>query len=729
ADEWLACRPGGEAVVALGIVREALQQGRGDDLPRSLRKAMGHIASDYSLTRVSDMSGISQDRLKALQETVLSAKKPLVLGSGSANGTLNGTQTDLAANVLNWILDPELSLLDFSRGHRVAEATPRSAVETFWSELGDGQAQTLLLNNVNPLYSMPPGSEIASILQRSDLFVVSFSNFMDETTQLANLVLPVKMALETWDEYGGQQGLTGLQQPALGKLYDLPSLGDLLLACVFGDRPPAPDYKQYLINELITRKQVARETDWIEGLQRGGWFPASKDRGDHKPRPSKNFSDLFLALKPPQADGLALMAAPSIRFHDGRGANRPWLAEIPDPVTRIAWQTPVWIHPETLEQRGLAHGDGVQIVVDDQLLEAPAYATQETRPNVLVVATGQGHSAYGRYAAHQGANPFRLLPSGTQIGSGAPQMAAMAVALKPSGKTLALAHTDGSREQYERTIALSTPFAEEGHHDEGHAPGLIMEGYPLTLPLAEGYRKDRDFYPPHAHDTYRWAMTVDLDRCIGCGACAAACYAENNVGIVGAERIAEGREMAWLSIDRYHDQTRPEQLIFIPMLCQHCDNAPCESVCPVYAPHHNKEGMNNQIYNRCIGTRFCSQNCPYKVRRFNWFAWQWPGNLKLQLNPSVTVRAKGVMEKCSFCIQRIKAAHSVAKNEQRQIRDGEVVPACVQTCPTQALTFGNLMDRQSRVRKQTEDPRAYQVMGYLNTKPAVIYLKKVVHTV
>jgi molybdopterin-containing oxidoreductase family iron-sulfur binding subunit len=220
-------------------------------------------------------------------------------------------------------------------------------------------------------------------------------------------------------------------------------------------------------------------------------------------------------------------------------------------------------------------------------------------------------------------------------------------------------------------------------------------------------------------------MVVDLDRCIGCGACAASCYAENNIGIVGVDRVLEGREMAWLSIERFHDPEHMEKVNFLPMLCQHCDNAPCESVCPVYAPHHSKEGLNNQIYNRCIGTRFCVQNCPYKVRRFNWFDWPWPEPTNLQLNPDVTVRSKGVMEKCSFCIQRIKAAHNVAKNEKRLIRDGEVQPACVQTCPTGALAFGSLMDPGSRVRKLVDDPRAYQAMGYLNTKPAVIYLKKV----
>jgi molybdopterin-containing oxidoreductase family iron-sulfur binding subunit len=224
-------------------------------------------------------------------------------------------------------------------------------------------------------------------------------------------------------------------------------------------------------------------------------------------------------------------------------------------------------------------------------------------------------------------------------------------------------------------------------------------------------------------------MVVDLDRCIGCSACVAACYAENNVGVVGEKQVINGREMAWIRIERYEDPDDPTRQIYFPMMCQHCDNAPCEAVCPVYAPHHSKEGLNNQIYNRCIGTRFCGQNCPYKVRRFNWLEWPWPDPLQMQLNPDVTVRSKGVMEKCSFCIQRIKVAHGHAKNEKRTIADGEVIPACVQTCPTEALYFGNLMDPESTVRKLVEDPRAYQVMGYLNIKPAVIYLKKVLQTI
>jgi molybdopterin-containing oxidoreductase family iron-sulfur binding subunit len=407
----------------------------------------------------------------------------------------------------------------------------------------------------------------------------------------------------------------------------------------------------------------------------------------------------------------------------------------------------VSIHPQTLRQHGLKQGDVVELKSSWGTMEAPVYETEGVRPGVLVMSMGQGHQLFGRYAEAMGTNPVTLLSPEVEPLSGSPLFSVNLSSLRPTGRSLGsaptdgsngfrtqfgifyrqgLAHTDGSKVQHGRKIALSVDIRELGKEKKEIKKGLGMWDFPLVLPLPEGYDKKRDVYPPHDHQTYRWGMVVDLDRCIGCSACAAACYAENNVAIVGPDRIREGREMAWLSVERYLDEEMMKKVTFLPMLCQHCDNAPCESVCPVFAPHHSKEGLNNQIYNRCIGTRFCSQNCPYKVRRFNWFDWKWPKPLNHQLNPDVTVRSKGVMEKCSFCVQRIKEAHGRAKDEKRDIRDGEIQPACVQTCPTKALIFGNLMDRNSQVRTLTDDPRAYQVMGYLNTKPAVFYLKKVV---
>ena len=281
-----------------------------------------------------------------------------------------------------------------------------------------------------------------------------------------------------------------------------------------------------------------------------------------------------------------------------------------------------------------------------------------------------------------------------------------------------MAHTDGSFFQHDRDLMQTMTLAGyQNALNSGQTPSI-------DLPYAAGYDPKKDFYPPHQHREYRWGMVVDLDRCIGCSACVVACYAENNVAVVEKTQVLKGREMSWIRIQRYFDPNKGVAR-WLPMLCQHCDYAPCESVCPVYAPFHNPEGLNTQVYNRCMGTRFCLQNDPYKVRRFNWFTYTHPNPLNWQLNPDVTVRQKGVMEKCSFCIQRIIETKIRARKEGRKVKDGEFTTACAQTCPTDTLTFGNLLDANSRISRMIKDTRRYQVLGYLNTKPAVIYLKKV----
>jgi molybdopterin-containing oxidoreductase family iron-sulfur binding subunit len=633
----------------------------------------------------------------------------------------------MAVNLLNALLDPDLTLLDFARRHSVERAAKRSEASALFEKLGQSPEGVLLLNNVNPVFSIPSSGAVTQALKQESLFTVSFTNFMDETAQTANLVFPVKLPLETWDEYSGTTGIVSMVQPTMAGLTGAPHLGDLFLRLAHGG--PAKNFQEFLSLKLSSSGFLKDRVDWVYMLQEGCLFRNIPSEAPALQWISAEEVRSALGRLPlPKATDLTFFAAPSLRFFDGRGANRPWLCEVPDPLTKVTWQSPVSVHPKTLREQGLKQGDVVEFKSPWGTLEAPVYETQSVHPGVLVMNLGQGHELFGRYAEGMGLNPAKLLPPETEPLTGSPLFSAKIASLRATGRSLALAHTDGSKFQHGRKIAVSVALAELGK-EKKEKKGLRMWDFPLVLPLPEGYDKTRDVYPSHDHHTYRWAMAVDLDRCIGCAACAAACYAENNIGIVGPDRIREGREMAWLSIERYLDEETMKKLTFLPMLCQHCDNAPCESVCPVYAPHHSKEGLNNQIYNRCIGTRFCSQNCPYKVRRFNWFDWKWPKPLNLQLNPDVTVRSKGVMEKCSFCVQRIKEAHGRAKDENRDIRDGEVQPACVQTCPTGALVFGNLMDKNSRVRKQVDDPRAYQVLGYLNTKPAVFYLKKVIQEI
>lgn len=728
ADRWLACRPGAEAFIAMGLIRQALNAGAGGALGPAAQQTLRELTAGYRLEKVAAVSGISTDILQHLSQVMLTSRRPLFLGTPSAACGPNALQANIGANLLQRILDPELQRIDFNGRHRVETAHRRSEIYSFCQQLAADPQGVLLLHNANLRHCLPPQNGIASALAEKTLFTVSFSNFMDATTRQADLVLPVRLPLESWGEYGGKAGLVSTLQPAMPALTGAPHLVDVLTALIPDVRPGDRHSRHSLYTHLKHTGVLRNRLQWAQTLQKGGIFQkfAAEDRPPLPELAEGPHMDALRAMVPPQSGGLSLIAAPSIRVFDGRGANRPWLSEIPDPLTKVAWQTPVQVHPATLAQRGLAQGSVVRVQSEKGVLETPAYASHGTIPDVLIMEIGQGHAGFGRYAQKESVNPFHLFPARTDARSGGPTFYTPLTTIKNSGQRADIVHTDGSRTQHGRRIALTVPVSDLVAGKRPPAPGLTMETFPLTLPLPAGYDKKRDFYPAHPHSRYRWSMIVDLDRCIGCGACAAACYAENNLAVVGKARMLEGREMSWMRIERYLDPEHPERVVFLPMLCQHCDNAPCEPVCPVYAPHHSKEGINNQIYNRCIGTRFCSQNCPYKVRRFNWFDWQRPDPLPLQLNPDVTVRAKGVMEKCSFCVQRIKDAHDRAKNAKRAIFDGEVTPACAQTCPTQALTFGNLMDPHSRVARLVHNPRAYQVMGYLNTKPAVIYLKKVI---
>ncbi len=727
ADEWIKCPPGGEAAVCLGIINAILDAGSGNSLSPRIRNAMQGIAGPYTRSRVRDLTGISMDQFEAMIRRLMAAEKPLVLGTGALSHSKSDLQANIAVNLLNALLEPELRLLDFKNRHRVEQAGGHAETADFFEKVRQDAPAVLILNNVNPVYSTPGGTEIEALLSGEAPFVVSFSNFPDETSQTADLVIPAALALESWGEYGSGSARLSTLQPAMPPLTGAPPVGDLFLETLGKDTTRHQSMKHYMLARLEGGGLITDQTAWLAAIQKGGIFssPAS-DAKEADVSIKTEFTAYFKDLIEPAKAGANFIALPSLRFFDGRGANLPWLCEIPDPVTKVAWQTPLMVNPQTAAQNGLSHASRAEIAAGDKKITAMVYETKSVMPGVFAMHTGQGHSAYGRYAENRGANPARLLAGEYDPASGELLASASPVSIRKLKTGPALSHTDGSIDQHERKIALTAALSELRNAPLPKKHGLTMHDFPLTLPLPEGYDPKRDFYPPHDHEDYRWAMVVDLDRCIGCNACAAACYAENNLGVVGEEQVINGREMSWMHIERYEQIGAPEKLIFLPMLCQHCDNAPCESVCPVFAPHHNKEGLNNQIYNRCIGTRFCAQNCPYKVRRFNWFEWKWPEPLNLQLNPDVTVRTKGVMEKCSFCIQRIKAAHNQAKNEDRMIKDGEVTPACVQTCPTDALTFGSLMDEYSRVSRLVRDRRAYQVMGYLNTKPAVIYLKKVV---
>ena len=463
-----------------------------------------------------------------------------------------------------------------------------------------------------------------------------------------------------------------------------------------------------------------------------------------------------VAYQPPRYEGtgeLHLVVYPSMRFFDGRTGNRPWLLELADPVTKVSWASWVEMHPTTAERLGIEQGDEVEVASPHGAVTTRVYVYPGVVRDTVAIQMGLGQNN-GRWNEGLGVNPVSLLGS-VDPQTGAVNSAGVKVSVTRTGRgNVRRAFPrglveQGVRVQHDRRIAQAVGLAtitrldqqgrgeipgENQHIEElKGAGGFVPE--PVQTDPAASYPPPGTEYGEYIDNDTRWAMVVDLARCIGCASCVIACHAENNIPVVGPHEVLKGRDLHWLRIERYWGVGRDEaeayredgtdDTRFLPMLCQHCGQAPCEPVCPVYAAYHTPDGLNGQVYNRCVGTRYCAQNCPWKVRVFNWFTYQFAEPLNWQLNPDVTVREKGVMEKCTFCVQRIHEVERNAASEMRPVRDGEVVPACVQTCPTEVFVFGNFSDPNSAVTRAAHSHRGYRALGELNTHPAIVYLSKV----
>jgi len=725
ADRWICVRPGEEYAIALGMLRLALEDGVLSGLSARQMEQLKASVQPWTRRAIEKMTGVKPETITALARAFVQAQNPLALAGGFSGE--QPVETAVAADLLCLIKQGSHRTMDFMDTSSLSDVTPASEMKLLAEQCLGGEVDMLLIHDANPLFSLPSSMDFSRSMAAVP-FVVSFSSMPDETSERAHLILPVHTALESWGDYAPRKQVTGLMQPVMGPVANTRHVGDLLIGV--GKKYAGPvafpwaDFLHLLQTSWAGRLPLQRrnrediKTFWFASLKTGGQWETG---GRVDTNPQRAPADYRFPKPSSEARGdnsYQLVAYPTIQFFDGRGASRPWLQELPDPMTNLCWSGWVEINPKTAKHLGIAEGDVLQITSPYGSLTIPAFPYHGVPAGTLAIPIGQGHSASGRYARGRPASPAQILPPGPDARSGGMIWSLSGVTLRKTGGIIPLATTAGSSRQHDRAIARSISLRQYADESSaGHQPRL-------HLPLPDGYDPEKDFYPAHTHTGYRWGMAVDLDRCIGCGACLVACNAENNIAVVGRDEVRRGREMFWIRIERYFEEDNPG-VRFIPMLCQHCDNAPCEPVCPVFAPHHGTDGLNNQVYNRCIGTRFCSQNCPYKVRRFNWFSCTRPEPLNWQLNPDVTVRGKGVMEKCSFCIQRIVEAKNRAGSESRMVRDGEILPACVQTCPTDALAFGNLLDPQSRVSQLMRDSRAYQVLDHLNTKPAVIYLKKV----
>ncbi len=743
ADQWLAPIPGSEVSLALGMANAVLSSRPSAPADAA---ALRPVLAPYGLDRVAQDTGLPAETIRKVFDEFVALSPSLAVAGGI--GLQHPSSVDLCAavNILNYVAGNVGATVRFGAGLPAGDGYP--ALVELQRAMDGGQIDVVIFHEADPLYTVPKSSGFAAALAKVKL-KVSTSLHFDDTAAACDLVVPNLHSLERWDDSRPRAGVFGLMQPVMEPVYRNVSTGDVLLQVARKARGAlaatftAPTYEAHLksVWAELARARGAGSFDafWRSALARGGIYdPAPAPRAVALAATAGQFGGGSAAIG---GDGEFVFAPfPSSMYHDGRGANRPWLLENPDPVTKITWQSWVEVHPEAARELDVREGEILKLTSAAGSIEASVYVYPGVRKDVLAMPLGLGHAEYGRYAKGRGVNAADLLAADGAAGF-LPYLATR-VRVEKTGRYRKVAKTEGTPRELGRGITETMPVAlaargltvEQAYQAEGHEPHEInTDSEKEAIKGFDESQREMRKFGAYALEQPMWGMAIDLARCTGCSSCVTACYAENNIPHVGEDDVLRGREMSWLRIERYFhggEEGEPISARVIPMLCQHCDNAPCEPVCPVYAAYHTADGLNGQVYNRCVGTRYCANNCPYKVRYFNWFAYAklaFPEPLNLQLNPDVTVRARGVMEKCTFCVQRIRAAQNTARLEDRPLRDGDVTTACAQACPSGAITFGNLLDPESKVSVAARNHRGYHVLEDINVRPAVTYLAKVVH--
>jgi molybdopterin-containing oxidoreductase family iron-sulfur binding subunit len=599
----------------------------------------------------------------------------------------------------------------------------RDTLPELIADLNNGRVQFLVLLDVNPVYDSPPELGFSAAVSKARTSI-HWGLYDDESANVCTWHIPAAHYLESWSDVRAFDGTAAIVQPLIAPLYDGRSVHELLSALI----DPSPQTSYDLVRETW-RPQFGDQFEaiWHQALADGVLTGTAFSPRDLSIQPQA-VGELLAASPsaspaaaepspaPRNGDSLELVTCPDPCIGDGRFANNGWLQELPKPLTKLTWENAVLLSPADAERLSLETGDVVrlQTATGSAAISAPVCVVPGHAPGCVTCHLGYGRSRAGRNGTGLGFNAYHLLSA---VAPGAPQR----VTLTRTGGNHSLARTQSHFAIDDRHIVYSTSLDDYQQHAQ--AKEAIVH-----------HHEHESFYPKIADDGFAWGMSIDLSKCIGCSACVVACQAENNIPIVGKEGVLRSREMHWLRIDTYYQGSpdNPESLQQ-PMLCQHCEQAPCEVVCPVAATTHSMEGLNEMTYNRCVGTRYCSNNCPYKVRRFNFLQYQDESSpvLKLLHNPNVTVRSRGVMEKCTYCVQRINSARITAKKaavdsgESLAIADGAVQTACQQACPSQAIVFGDINDPQSRVAKLKADVRDYSVLAELNTQPRTTYLARV----
>ncbi len=646
--------------------------GRLKTLPRSI----SHATSQET----AEATGLPADRLLKLTERLTHARSPLLISGGISTSCKNGLDTAMLGGLLQWSSGQIDKTVNFSKSEGYEKVGTLNDLEKLSDRFAAGKIGLAMIAAADPLQASAPGAKLRKVFGKASLSV-GIAELMNETVKQCDLVLPLSHSLESWGDASPRRDTKTVIQPALKPLYNSLPQGDILLRLLArsGHENGSESYQDYVFKSWKNEYQPRQ----IESLMDRGFIELREEPGNTRldMEQARIFADGFELA--PVHRRPTLVAAPSIRSFDGRSADLQLLSEIPDPLTTISYGRWISIPPEEAASKHIDDND--EVLVSNGVWNAalPAKIQPLLPAGVFMIPADDPKASFFGVDKESGEG-IRYLSD---------------IEIEKTGRKLHNPILSASTSQHGRGL-IPDPQAHEKE------------------PMHETY----SFYPKPRYENYHWTICVDLDSCTGCSACVAACYIENNVPIVGKKEHLRGRELSWLRIEPYYEDRGKAH--FLPMMCQQCDNAPCESVCPVYATYHNPEGLNAQVYNRCVGTRYCSNNCPYKVRRFNWFDPEWENPLDKMLNPDIAVRDKGIMEKCTFCIQRIRAAKDHAKDEERKVKDGEMIPACAQTCPADAIVFGNLLDTNSKVYKLVKSSGAYRVFEHLGTEPSVYYISK-----
>jgi Fe-S-cluster-containing dehydrogenase component/anaerobic selenocysteine-containing dehydrogenase len=659
-------------------------------------------ASNPAFT-TSDDSRISARVREAVRRTaneLLKLHGQSLIISGS-----NDIDVQCVVNAINQVLGNYGKTLDLSAPSEQKQGADQEMVEMV-RQMNAGEIGALIISGANPAYDYHASEEFTNALAKVAL-KVSLNPTLDETSRLVDYVCPQHHFLEAWDDAEPVRGVLSLNQPTIAPLFQTRAYQDSLLRWSGDGRSFYDVLRQSWREKLFTRQKTHATFDefWDHSLQDG--FAVLQTQSSEQPTfAADRMSESVERLKTRSTSGLTVLLYEKIGLRDGTHANNPWLQELPDPISKITWDNYACVSPKLAEKLEIEEGTVVRIASQATTIELPAHIQPGQDDGCVAIALGYGRTSAGKAGDGVGANAYPLV----RFDNGTFQYQETGITLEKTAAKVQLAST-----QLHQTLGGRQLIKE-----------FTLDDY-LKEHKGEEHPESKSIWKDYQYGEHKWAMVVDLNACIGCSACILSCQAENNVPVVGKDEVRRQREMHWIRLDRYtlglDDNTTVE---YQPVMCNQCDNASCESVCPVLATVHSSEGLNMQVYNRCVGTRYCENNCPYKVRRFNWFENQHTDPIaNLALNPDVTVRSRGVMEKCTFCVQRIEEAKIHARNEGRDLRDGEIQTACQQSCPARAIAFGDLVDSESRVGKLKHDERDFILLEELNLRPQISYLAKV----